>query len=180
MQQEQDGISSTNRCNGTFPHGPGHRIEMEKKWKLCCGLYERTHPTKDASSLPVGFTANTQPLVVTSSLTPLNTPTSSCVLHSTPGCPRSTAHGSQHYKRHEGDLTMPNSPTKCSKSAAGIEDLTEILNNVLAGVTEVRGCLKNDVHVIKQQQTETGSKMAKMDDCLCALEDIVEAIIHKD
>ncbi|KAF9506845.1 hypothetical protein BS47DRAFT_1367066 [Hydnum rufescens UP504] len=112
----------------------------------------------------------------TQSLTPPNTPTSSRVLHSTPGRPRSTARGSQHYEHCEGDSTVPNSPTKHSKLAAGIEDLMEILNNVLAGVTEVRGCLKNDVHVIKQQQTETESKIAEMDDRLCALEDIVEAI----
>ncbi|KAF9509133.1 hypothetical protein BS47DRAFT_1397175 [Hydnum rufescens UP504] len=116
----------------------------------------------------------------TQSLTPPNTPTSSRVLRSTLGRPRSTARGSQHYERREGDSTVPNSPTKRSKSAAGIEDLTEILNNVLAGVTEVRGRLENDVRVIKQQQTETESKMAEMDDRLCALEDIVEAIVYKD
>ncbi|KAF9520746.1 hypothetical protein BS47DRAFT_1357161 [Hydnum rufescens UP504] len=116
----------------------------------------------------------------TQSLTPLNTPMSSRVLCSTPGRPRSTARGSQHCEHREGDSTMPNSPTKRSKSAAGIEDLMEILNNVLAGVTEVRGHLENDVRVIKQQQTETESKMAEMDDRLCALEDIVEAIVYKD
>ncbi|KAF9508613.1 hypothetical protein BS47DRAFT_1365861 [Hydnum rufescens UP504] len=197
MQQEWDGIGSTNQCNGTFPHGPGHRIETEKKWKVNKSRTKASGiriPWMEAKLCHVAncMKGLTQPRIEstiiaslnaitlmhplewadlpvnnpTQSLTPLNTPTSSHVLCSTPGRPRST--------------TMPNSPTKCSKSAAGVEDLTEILNNILAGVTEVRGCLENDVRVIKQQQTETESKMAEMDDHLCALEDIVEAIVYKD
>jgi hypothetical protein len=56
----------------------------------------------------------------------------------------------------------------------------EILNTVLAGVTEVRGCLENDVCTIKEQQVETENRITAMDEHLCTLENIVDTVVNKD
>jgi hypothetical protein len=58
--------------------------------------------------------------------------------------------------------------------------LTDILNNVLASVTEVRGRVESDVRAIQEQQENTDSKLAEMDNRLCVLEDIIQAVVNKD
>jgi hypothetical protein len=73
---------------------------------------------------------------------------------------------------------LPPSPTKQTEGPHEIDDLTHLLNSVITSVSDICGCVLDEIKAVKEEITGIGTSMESMENHLALLEELVGQVVH--